>query len=74
MKLGGPMRLWLVVSALWSVGWLVFAAWGVLVERAFNATDYFITTFVVLAPWLITGAAAVARWVIAGFRQSDASN
>jgi hypothetical protein len=75
MTLSGPIRLWIVGSSLWSGGWALFWVWQGWVEGISPIrSDLFVITFLILAPWLITASALVAKWVIAGFRQPPKPN
>lgn len=75
MRISGPLRLWIVVGALWSITWSFMVAWASYVDGiTLSRSDYFLVPSIVLAPWLLSGFAAVCKWVIAGFRKPASSN
>jgi hypothetical protein len=64
----GLIRLWFVIAVIWSIGWLLFAAWREVVDQISPIpTDFFLLPLIILAPWLITASVLVGRWVAVGF-------
>jgi hypothetical protein len=66
---GGTIRLWIVISALWSIGWVVLIVSNWAQGEPPTKYDVFAAPLVVAAPWLVTAAVLAAGWVVAGFRQ-----
>jgi hypothetical protein len=68
----GIIRLWFVLAAIWSIGWLVFVAWREVVDHISPiATDFFLLPLIILAPWFITALVLVGRWVAVGFKSHN---
>ena len=74
MRLTGSFRLWIVVSSLWSIGWILWIVWLTWIEGTRPIPlDLFLLPFIVLSPWLITASVFIAKWVVAGFRPSKSN-
>jgi hypothetical protein len=68
-SLKGEIRLWIVISAIWSIGWSLWIAWREIVDQVGPIrTDFFVVPLIILAPWLITASVLAAKWVAAGFK------
>ena len=76
MRIGrGLLRIWLVVSALWSVAFAIFIAWFILkMPDAWpHPYEWIEILLVTLVPWIATLSVLAIRWIVLGFRSAPSN-
>jgi hypothetical protein len=73
----GLFRVWIILSVIWSVVFFIVALyiryriggdwWRYQWWISSHWTDWLA---VILAPWVLTGAALLLRWTVRGFRSN----
>lgn len=69
----GLLRLWLVLSTLWSALVVVADVWERIANPRWHppASDLLVVVVLAAAPWLLTSAVLAIRWVARGFSSSE---
>jgi hypothetical protein len=64
----GMLRLWLVLSVMWSVGFSIAIMWAGLNWGAPHRDEWVGIALVGCCPWIITVLGFAIRWTASGFR------